>query len=173
MASSSQIALPTPGLAVPSVHAPSGHTKLFTPSLQPPWGFTCWAPHGAASASILSRLPQCCFCASIWLLAHAPVPSCSFWLHTREAPSPHKAEAGARQQGTQAALRRGHQHQELEPSPLLHMQKPFSATPDLLLLSPPLQSALHRAGAGGGGGEGNCNVINAVTTCFPLGELYH
>lgn len=33
----------------------------------------------------------------------------------------------------------------------------------------------HSARSGGwrGGGEGNCNVINAVTTCFPLGELYH
>lgn len=153
MASSSQTALPTPGLAVPSVHAPSGRTKCFTPGLQPPWGFMCWAPRGAASASILSRVPQCCFCASIWLLAHAPVPNCSFWLHTQKAPSPHKAATRARQQGTQAALERGRQDQELEPSPLLHRQKAFSVTPDLLLLSPPLQSALRRAGAGGVGGK--------------------
>lgn len=30
-----------------------------------------------------------------------------------------------------------------------------------------------QSGGWRGGGEGNCNVINAVTTCFPLGELYH
>lgn len=109
--------------------------------------------------------------------AGRPAASCSFGLHTPEAACPRPAAGRASGLGSRRVRQppaEGHQLPALKgrdpslPPPWLPGQRPFSVIPATSVLPLMTRKRWER-----GGGKGNCNVINAVTTCFPLGELYH